>query len=130
MENNFKKERHNPIELMKLWWPYTDLSHIDYDPAMKKGEYNIIRQSGGDGTAIFTIQMLQETLLPIVNKQSFFIPKEPSDWSKVKNLRYKIGPMLHATCFGMINLKCSKDRKYPGLRERVRMPVCSYFIYT
>lgn len=130
MKNSFRKERHNPIELMRTWWPDADLSHIDYDPDMKKGEYNIIRQSGGDGTMAFTIEMLQKTLLPIVNKQSFYKPKEPDDWGKVKNIRYKIGPIRHAICFGMIYLKCSKEHKYPGQRERVRMPVCCDIIVT
>ena len=129
MKDSFKKERHNPMELMRVWWPNADLSHIKYDPNMKKGEYYIVRQSGGDGTILFTIQMLQEALLPIINKQSYCRSMEPTDWSLIKDVQYKIGPIKHVTCYGMIFLKCSTEHKYPGQRERVRMPVCCDFIY-
>jgi hypothetical protein len=78
----------------------------------------------------FTIEMLQKALYPIACKQSYFKQKEPDDWSKVKDIKYKIGPMRHVVCFGMIFLKCNKEHKYPGQRERVRMPVCCDIIYT
>ena len=130
MKNSFSKQRHNPIELMKKYWPNAGISHIEYDPNMKKGEYFIIRQSGGDGTMLFTLQMLQEALVPLINMQSFYKPKDPGDWSGVKAIKYKIGPMRHVTCFGMIFLKCSSDHKYPGQRERVRIPVSCEIVYT
>ena len=126
MENSFSKQYHNPIDLIKSWWPDADISHIEYDPDMRKGEYQIVRQSGGDGTLSFTIDMLQKALLSLVNMQSFYKPKAPESWDGVRSIKYKIGPIKHATCFGMILLGCSKTHKYPGQRERIRIPVESY----
>lgn len=126
--SDFGRERHNPLELIKKFWPEADSSHIKYDPNLKKGDFNIIRQSGGDGTLMFTLEMLQEGLLNIVNKNAFCTSKEP-DWSKVKDVIYTLGDMKHVTVFGMIFLKCSKTHKYPGQRERIRMPVKCEFIY-
>ena len=123
MENSFSREKHNPLELIQKWWPDADVSHIEYDPNMVRGYYSIIRQSVGDGTLLFTIQMMQEALLPLVNQQSFYKKNPPDDWSVVTGIKYKIGAMKHATVCGMMFLKCSKEHKYPGQRERVRIPV-------
>jgi hypothetical protein len=128
MKNSFSKSRYNPIDLMRQWWPNADLSHIDYDPKMIKGDYDIVRQSGGDGTLLFTIQMLQESLLPLVNKQSYFKPENPV-LENVVNIRYTIGPMKHVICFGMVELGGLEGKKYPGQHERVRIPVCAYLEY-
>ena len=129
MKSTFSKQKHNPLELIKQYWPDADVSHIEFDPTLKKGKYSIIRQSGGDGTMLFTIQMLQEGLILLVNMQSMFKPDEPEDWSNVKAIKYKVGYMRHATVFGMIYLKCSKDHKYPGQRERIRLPVVSELVF-
>ena len=126
--SDFKREYHNPIELIKRFWPEANVSHITYDPNLREGDFNIIRQSGGDGTLLFTLQMLQKGLLGIVNMQSFHKPTEP-DWSKVKGVKYTVGKMRHVTVYGMIKLRCSESRKYPGLRERIRMPVKCEYIY-
>ena len=124
----FKKEKHNPIELIKTFWPNANVEHITYDPKLKKGEYNVIRQCGGDGTLAFTLEMLQKGLIDIVNGHSFFKKTEP-DWGKVKYIKYTVGDIKHATVYGMIKLKCSKTQKYPGQRERIRMPVKCEYIY-
>ena len=129
--NNFSRERHSPIELIKYYWSEADVSHITYDPKMTEGDYDIIKSSGHDGTRVFTDRMLQEALLGILNMVSFFKPKPPKDWEKVKGIKYTVGPMRHATVFGMIKLKCSEGgQKYPGQRERVRMPVKCEFVYS
>jgi len=127
--SEFKRERHNPMELIDSFWPEANVSHITYDPTLKKGDFNVIRQSGGDGTMLFTIEMLQKALIGIVTMQSFCVSTEPKDWSKVKSIRYTIGKMRHATVFGMILLKCSKTHKYPGQKERIRMPVKVEYVY-
>ena len=130
MKRNFMKQRHNPIDLIKEFWPGASVDHITYDPDMKNGEYDIIRQSGGDGTVMFTMEMLQKGLIGIANANSYYRLTEPEDWSKVKQIKYTVGPMRHVTVFGMIYLACSKDRKYPGQRERIRMPVKCEYIYS
>jgi len=126
----YKKRYHNPIKLIKTYWPEADIGHIEFDPEMGRadGEYCRIEQCGHDGTAMFTIEMLQRSLLPIVNKATHFKGTEP-DWSKVKDIRYKVGPICHAIIFGYLKLRCSESNKYPGQRERVRYPVkCEYIL--
>jgi len=117
--------KHNPLELIKKWWPNADVSHIEYDPSMSKGDYSIIRQSSHDGTLLFTLQTMQEALLPIVNRQSYFKTEPPENWSDVVNIKYKIGPMRHAVVFGdfATSDECGRVHEHPGQRERVRIPV-------
>ena len=128
MMSRFTKERNNPIELIKNLWPEANVDHITYDQNLKSGDYDIVRQSGGDGTLLFTLEMLKKGLIGIVNANSFFKLTEP-DWSKIKGIKYTIGKIRHVTVFGMIKLRCSEKRKYEGLRERIRMPVKCEYIY-
>lgn len=122
----FLKCTHDPLELIKQFWPEAETDHITYDPNMKKGDWDIIRWYGHDGTLMFTREMLQEGLINIVNQLSYYKPTEP-DWNKVIGINYVIGPMRHATVFGMVKLRCSKTRLYPGVKERIRIPVkCEY----
>lgn len=127
--SNFKKEYYNPIELIERFWPEANVDHIIYDPKLKKGDFNIIKQSGGDGTLLFTLQMLQNGLIDIVNAKIGSTSNKPKDWSKVKSIKYTVGKMRHATVYGMTKLRCSETRKYPGLRERITMPVKCEYIY-
>lgn len=119
MKSSFSRSHHNPLDLIKNYWPDADISHIEYEPSLKKGQYSIIRQCGGDGTLLFTIEMFQKALIPLLNKQSFFTKLNP-DWNLIKDIRYKIGPIKHATVRAMVQLNCGK---YPGQRERIRIPV-------
>lgn len=127
--SDFTRERHNPVELIKQFWPDANVDHITYDPKMKHGEYNVIRQTTSDGTLLFTQELLQRGLVEIVNMQSHYIPTAPKDWRKVKAINYTLGKILHATVFGDVSLPCSKNRKYPGQKERIRMPVKVEYIY-
>lgn len=124
----YEKLYHSPIDLIKSYWPEANTEHIEFDPEMgrRDGEYCWIEQCGHDGTLMFTIEMLQKALLPIVNKTTSFKKTEP-DWSKVRDIRYRVGPICHAIAYGHLKLRCSETRKYPGQRERVRYPiVCEY----
>ncbi len=126
--SEFKKEKHNPLELIKNFWPEANVDHITYDQKLTKGDFNVVRQSDGDGTLLFTLEMLQKGLIGIVNMESFCTSKEP-DWGKVKSIRYIVGDIRHVTVFGMLKLRCSETQKYPGQRERIRMPVKCEYIY-
>lgn len=125
----FKKEIHDPIELIRAWWPDADISHITYDKKMKASErdYWRIESSGGDGTLLFTIEMLQKALIPIVCKTTYGKTTAPKDMESVIDIKYTIGAMRHATVFGYVELRCGG--KYPGQKERVRYPVkCEYIL--
>jgi hypothetical protein len=125
---NWKRAKLNPIDLMSDYWPKAKLEHITFDPTLTKGQYKIIRQGGGDGTLLFTSELIQDCLINIVNGSTYFKPTEPL-WYKVKGVRYTIGKLSHATVFGKIYLKCSKAQKYPGQIDRVSMPVNVEYIY-
>ncbi len=127
--SDFRRDYHDPMELIKQYWPEADVSHIEYDPEMKAAdrEYWRIEGCGHDGTMMFTIEMLQKCLLPIVNMTTHFVPTEPSDASKLKAINYKIGKIRHVTVFGMVELRAGR---YPGQKERVRLPVVCEYVYS
>ena len=58
--SDFRRVKLNPIELIEEFWPEADHSHLTYDPnlKMRNGQFDIIRQCGGDGTLMFTVEML------------------------------------------------------------------------
>jgi len=130
--SDFIRQFHNPVELIKQWWPEADISHIEYDPLMKPcdRDYWRIEQSGGDGTLAFTLEMLQKALLPLVNKTTYYNQTPKEDLARVVDIKYKIGKMRHAKVYGMIFLRCSSTNKYPGLKERVRIPVKCEYVYS
>ena len=99
---------------------------------MKAGDrdYWRIEQSGGDGTLIFTIKILQKALLPLLNKTTYYNQTPKADLDRAVDIKYKIGDMWHSTVSGMIYLKCSKGHKYPGQKERVRIPVKCEYVYS
>ena len=123
---HFSKEYHNPIKLIHGYWPHASTDHINYDPDMHQGEYNVIRETGHDGTLLFTIAMLQKALVEIVNGWSFYKPTKPKNWSEVKYIKYTVGPIRHAIVFGKLQLS---GKKMPGMKERIRMPVNCKYIY-
>ncbi len=130
-DGDIRRERHNPLELIEYFWPGISIDHITYDPKLRQGDYYIIRQRGHDGTLWFTHEMLKDGLIDIAHGQGFYKKTEPPDWSQVQCIEYVIGPMRHVTVFGMIHLRCSRTQKYPGQRERIRMPVkCKYILKT
>lgn len=126
--SDFRKERHNPLELIKRFWPEASVKHITYDPSMRKGDYYIIRQSRHDGTLLFTLELLQRGLIKVINKESY-CTKTISRDLKYKDIKYTVGPMKHSTVYGQVYLPCSKNHKYPGQAERIRMPVKCEYIY-
>jgi hypothetical protein len=127
-DSGFYKIWRDPIEVISNMWPDAgiNLDHIKYDPEMTKGQYSIVRQSGGDGCLAFTHAMFREALLPLINMQSC-LKKDAGNLEGIKAIKYTIGKMKHAIVYGQIYLRLSKTQKYPGLRERVRIPVnCEY----
>ena len=126
MHTSFSRDYHDPIKLIKMYWPDADIGHIEYDPDMKpsEAEYYKIKQSTHDGTMLFTHELLQELLVSLVNMSTHYTPTEPKDFSKVEKIKYKIGKIRHSIVFGMVNIN---GRKMPGQKERVRLYVkCEY----
>jgi hypothetical protein len=126
-ESSWEKERHNPIDLMKSYWPDAKTNHITYDPEMISGEYMVIESTGHDGTLYFTIQMFEKALVRFLNMQTHYKPTTPSDWNDISAIHYTIGPIKHAIVYKRIRLKCSRTNLYHGLIESIRIPTkCEY----
>ena len=128
MKPGFCRKYLNPIDLMKSHWPDACLAHITYDPELlgKDADYSVNRQGGGDGTLMFTIEVMQKTLLPIVIMKTFCTQDDPVDWDKVKRITYTIGRLMHFTAWGRIELNCGM---FPGQRDRFRLPVIAKIEY-
>ena len=128
---HFKKQKHNPIELAKKLWPElgdAHLEHIKFDENLRphRGQFDIVRQSGHDGTLLFTVQMLQDVMVNPINMQSHFKGDE-IDFDKLKAINYTVGPIYHSTAFGKIELK--SGGKHMGQVERARMAVVCEYVY-
>ena len=128
MNYNFKRNHHNPIKLIKEFWPLADIGHIEYDPNMKANEkqYSIIRQCSHDGTILFTNQLLQKCLLPIVNMNSYYKPTAPGDFNELRAIKYRISSIRHSIVFGMVDIN---GKRMHGQRERVSIRIVCEYVY-
>jgi len=115
--------KHNPLILIEHYWPEVNISHIVYNPKLRKCQYQIIRRVTHDGLLLYVQEMVANALVLLVNKQSYFKGNTPKDWSKVKNIRYTIGPVLHTVEYGRVYLPCSMEHKYPGQVDTIKIPI-------
>lgn len=129
--SNFRKEIHNPKEWIAKLWPDADSSHITYDENFDSADrdYYVRRQTGHDGTLMFTIEMFQKAFIELMNKQACAAKRLPDPTKQLVDIKYTVGPMKHAIVFGQIKLGCSKTNKYPGQRERIKMAVKVEYVY-
>jgi hypothetical protein len=95
---------------------------IKYDPDLKE-QYRIKRVFSHDGTLIFSIELMQETLHPLINRISYYKPdgEPPPDI----NLSYVVGPIKRVQVFGKVIVPAGR---ISGERECIIIPVtCIYF---
>jgi hypothetical protein len=78
-------------------------------------EYDIVRGSKHDGTAIFTKELLFSTIQNVINGTSICIGR-PTD----NILGYEVGLISLATVYGTIDLPSGR---HFGERQRARLPV-------
>jgi len=116
--SNFRRDKYNPKDIIKQFWPNADSSHITYNPDLKDSQrdYWVRRETGHDGTLYFTYEMFQKALIELMNKHSY-CSSRPPEFEKVKDIKYTLGPMKHSVVFGQIKLKCSEEDFYPGQQE-------------
>ena len=119
----FKKNRINPLHVIKGTWPEADVSHITFNPSLRGGCFQVIREMQSDGTLLFTHQLLQEALINIVNGQSHKA-SDNVDWVNLLQVKYTVGEIRMATVYGKVLLK-----KFFGQRERVKMWVKCEYVY-
>lgn len=110
--------KHNPLELIQQWWPTASTDHITYDPDMVEGEFSIIRGSTHDGTLLFSIQILEKVLVPVLSCSICHAKRQPPAGAK---LQYTVGPVtVEILKTGLVDLPVGKR---PGQVEQASMPV-------
>ena len=114
------RERLNPIDLIRYFWPAAKVDHISFDPNLK-GQYFRGGQLAHDGTLLFTHQILQETLLPFVNKTTHHKSSVPNGVTEIRDIKYTLG---------WLRLVSTMGGKHPHkMRERCRVrAACEYIL--
>lgn len=92
---------------------------ITFDPKVVP-QFHIIRSATHDGTRAFTMETVRSALAPLVNRTAYYRSEPPPEDAQI---RYVVGWARLTTAFGRVWLPCSTDHKYPGQRERIRIPV-------
>jgi hypothetical protein len=95
------------------------VGHITYDNKINKDyQYQIIRESTHDGTAVFTQGLIFKALSNLINKQSYYKGNISEDQlSKVKDVNYMIGDIKLETEYGV------KAEFGAAIRQVVSIPV-------
>lgn len=125
-DGGFARQRFNPVEyiaeMVKRYKADIDVdSFMRFDPSLVP-QYKIVRSQTHDGTMMFTQELLDEAMARLANRVSYYKPMGSPESSG--DVRYVVGWAKFATVFGMVDLKCGR---YPGLRERITIPVrCVY----
>ncbi len=137
--SNFKKELLNPLEVLERVKVFckencnyelmsSHTSHIEFDPDLRKGQFDIVRGSAHDGTLYFTLELYLKAFENLISQTACYARDMP-DVERLKRVEYRIGYIKHSIVRGKVMLPCSTTHKYPGIRERVRIPVVCYNIY-
>jgi len=101
------------------------LEHIKFDKDIVP-QYHIIDSSTHDGTFIFTDELINKSLLRLINQGTYFIPTAPKDLTTIKGMTYTIGEITLKSEFGMKDLKCGR---FPGQKDTISIPVsCEYIL--
>lgn len=96
--------------------PKLQLGHIEYDSSVNEDfEFEIIREANHDGTLLFTIQLLEDVVEPIIRKRAVHksYVNEP-----LKDVTYKVGDIKLESRF-------ENYRQY----ETVTLPIKCEYIY-
>lgn len=105
------------------FFKHLGVENVDYIKQNKSltkrngAQYEIIRTSSNDGTLLFEYELILESLLPLLRKESYF---KNMDITDAIDIKYEIGEVSLVTVFGKVKLPCGT---IPGQRQRVRIPV-------
>jgi hypothetical protein len=130
--SNIKEQIINPLEmisniLVANGYPENlRVGHITYDNNVNSDyDYQMIRDSSHDGTFLFTQRVINEALLPLVNRSTYCtntITKE--ELKDVKGFNYTIGDIKLVTEYRKVNLPIGERM---GITDTVYIPVkCEY----
>lgn len=118
--SNWWRTKFNPIAELQRYVPqFSAGAHVTYDPNLRKGDFSMNRRQSTDGTLALTLMQVEEMLLELKERTKFHTANPP-DLSRLKDIRYTIGPMKIATVFNP-----AKFRQ----REGFRLPVKVELVY-
>lgn len=119
---NTSRDRLDLDEAMRfIGASWTGRPHIVFEPDLKP-QYRIRRGSTHDGTLLFSMELMQTALMPLLESSSYYKPMgEPPNGLRPK---YTIGRIKRFSVYGRVKLPAGV---YPGERECVVIPVrCDY----
>lgn len=101
------------------------VSHIDYDNSINDDfQYHIRKEATHDGTVLFTNRLINESLLRLINKETYCKDTISSqELSKLKDIEYTIGDIKLETNKGV------KTKFGAGIKQTVNIPVKVKYIY-
>lgn len=88
---------------------------VEYDSEMRGWDYRIARTMSHDTTYALTQQLILRALEPLFLFSSYH---KPRGYDSVSG--YVVGPARIVGVTGMVDLACGR---YPGVRQRIRIPV-------
>jgi hypothetical protein len=99
--------------------------HIKYDEKVNDSyDYQIIRTSSHDGTLMFTQRLIDQALLPVINKQTYgknTINEDQLD--NVIDINYTIGDIFLESEYGV------QVKNFTGMRDTVTLPIKVEYVF-
>jgi hypothetical protein len=101
------------------------VGHITHNKEVNEDyQYQIIRESTHDGTVIFTMELINDSLSRLIKKESYLKGSITDDeLLKLKDVHYTIGDMKLETEYGV------KAKFGSGVRQKVSIPVKVEYIF-
>lgn len=122
---NISKQWVKPMDVFKIIGREMP-EHITFNPNLNKrngATYEIVRNAKHDGTAIFTMDLLLQTVKNLALKKS---KDSRQDLTNAIDVKYEVGLISLATVFGIVDLPIGR---YPGEKQRSRIPIKCTLIY-
>lgn len=88
-------------------------------------QYKRRQQSAHDGTRLFELELLADTVNPILTMDSFYKPSMPTGLTGFCRVEYEIGWLWILSVFGTVDIPAGR---FPGMKQRTFMRVRSKFV--
>lgn len=97
--------------------------YVTYDPALKDGDFKVIRKTSHDGTLWFTMDRLKDVLLTVLHKTCAKKGQTPPEGAT--DIEYTVGPITIETEYGLQDLPAGR---FPGQTDTITMPVVARYV--
>ncbi|MFO1442899.1 hypothetical protein KDN24_06675 [Bacillus sp. Bva_UNVM-123] len=102
------------------------LGHVTYNENVNSSyDYQIIRSLEHDGTLLFTQNLIDEVLFPIIKKQSYSKNTiTEAQLKTVTDINYTIGDIILESEYGV------KVKHFNGMRDTATLPVRVEYVFS